>query len=126
MDSPKPRMLFIGLCRLCETGPLGLRSCGQCGRVVVLCDECDAVWRDANTAASPDMADAESLPCPYCDASLNAPPSAWASLEQCEQEAWFCDARNAGGLQVREGEPLMGGSDDEPDTGAPHDASPEA
>ena len=46
--SDKRRMYYVGFCRICGTGPLGLRECGGCGEVVVLCDECDAVlaqWR---------------------------------------------------------------------------------
>ena len=31
-------MFYVGFCRLCGTGPLGIRKCDGCGNVAVLCD----------------------------------------------------------------------------------------
>lgn len=75
-------MLSIGTCRICGTGPLGLRRCGVCRRVVVLCDECDAAWPTGETAGKPTYASEDDMPCPVCHASLLAGGSRWATAEE--------------------------------------------
>lgn len=75
-------MLTIGTCRICEAGPLGLRKCGVCRRVVVLCDECDAAWPTAETAGKPTYATQDDMPCPCCAASLLSGGSRWATNDE--------------------------------------------
>lgn len=61
---------------------MGLRRCGVCRRVVVLCDECDAAWPTEDTTGRPTYATEEDMPCPSCQASLLTGGSRWASREE--------------------------------------------
>ncbi|MEM6654517.1 MAG: hypothetical protein AAF596_01815 [Planctomycetota bacterium] len=99
-------MWYAGFCRVCETGPLGLRVCGCCERVVLLCDECDAVWTSADASSPPSFSANSKLPCPHCEASLLDPPSRWATRAECEATPWIAEAVAAGELELRKGEPL--------------------
>lgn len=80
-------MISLGTCRICKAGPLGLRKCGVCRRVVVLCDECDAAWSTADTHGKPTFATEDDMPCPACRASLLASGSSWATAD--EAAAWY-------------------------------------
>ncbi len=99
----KQTMYYVGFCRVCKTGPLGLRRCGQCGNVVLLCDECDATWNDADLAAPPQYAKDGELPCPKCEASLVESPSHWATAEQLQEADWLQEAINNGSLELKQG-----------------------
>lgn len=104
--SDKRRMYYVGFCRICGTGPLGLRECGGCGELVVLCDECDAVWSDENFAAKPQFANDGELPCPHCQESLIEQPSCWASAAKIQQSKWVQEALEAGILELQRGAAL--------------------
>ncbi|TWT95968.1 hypothetical protein Pla108_30460 [Botrimarina colliarenosi] len=81
-------MLTIGTCRLCGAGPLGLRRCGVCRRVVVLCDECDAAWPTADTGVRPTYSIEGDMPCPGCRASLVSDGSGWATRDEALEASW--------------------------------------
>ncbi|MGI9429319.1 MAG: hypothetical protein ACR2NM_11720 [Bythopirellula sp.] len=101
------KMHYIGFCRICGTGPLGLRECGGCGEIVVMCDECDAVWTDGDFQAKPMLADAAGgLPCPYCDSALLDEPSRWAPQTKIDKVAWLLDALRKGELELASGAAL--------------------
>lgn len=70
-------MASIGTCRICGTGPLRWVKCCVCRRESVLCDECDSAWKTEDTSAKPVYASEESMPCPWCRASLVGSGSAW-------------------------------------------------
>ena len=99
----KQTMFYVGFCSICETGPLGLRSCGQCGNIALLCDECDAVWEDADLAVVPQYAESGELPCRECGASLIESPSHWATAEQIQQTDWLQQAIKNGILKLKSG-----------------------
>ena len=105
MSDERP-IYYVGTCRICRTGPLGLRQCGGCDEIVVMCDECDAVWTDGNFAAKPLLANEKDLPCPFCEASLFEPPSHWAEQSAIDQLAWLQTAVQAGELVVKSGQAL--------------------
>ena len=101
--SGKQRMYYLGFCRICSTGPLGLRWCGGCGNVVVLCDECDAVWTSADLNAKPYLASVGELPCPECNFSLVDTPSRWATKSQIEACDWLQKAIEQGEIELKLG-----------------------
>lgn len=94
------QMHAVGTCRICGTGALGLRECGGCGEIVVLCDECDAVWTSADFSAKPHYAGENDLPCPYCATSLLREPSRWAAKSRIDKLAWLQTALQTGELEV--------------------------
>lgn len=96
-------MYYVAFCRVCKTGPVGVRSCGSCGKVALLCDECDAVWADAHLAAPPLFASVEELPCPHCGASLAGGASRWAGVEAIHDTPWLREALESGALELRHG-----------------------
>ena len=107
MTNDGQELVYVGFCRICGTGPLGLRECGGCGEILVMCDECDAVWTDGNFSAQPLLAgEAGALPCPYCGASLAEEPSRWAPKSKIEKVAWLLDALRNGELELGRGSPL--------------------
>ena len=97
-------MLYVGFCRICGTGPLGLRFCGQCGGIVILCDECDAVWTSADLNSKPHFANDLTLACPMCDASLVDPPARWATQDDVHNAAWLDKALKGGELELKLGQ----------------------
>ena len=99
-------MYYVGFCRICGSGPLGLRECGGCSAVVVLCDECDAVWSDADFTAKPKFADEGELPCPHCQTSLVESPSRWAQKTTLDDTAWLQAAVQSGHVEVKRGSAL--------------------
>jgi len=111
--SAKKRMYYVGFCRICGTGPLGLRACGSCDSVVVLCDECDAVWTDAEFSAKPIYAKEGELPCPHCQASLLDAPSRWATKTMINDADWMQEALTAGTLELHRGTALAPEIDEE-------------
>ncbi|MEM6328780.1 MAG: hypothetical protein AAF790_00875 [Planctomycetota bacterium] len=117
MATPPNRMYYAGFCRSCGTGPLGLRRCGGCEAIVLLCDECDAVWTSADTSAPPVLSEDPSLPCPHCTASLIGPSSAWATREQIDRTPWLVQAEQQG-MKLNAGEAFA------PDGPAAPDAEP--
>ena len=100
-------MHYIGFCRICGTGPLGLRECGSCGEIVAMCDECDAVWTDGDFQARPLLADKHgALPCPYCESSLLDEPSRWAPKSKIDKVAWLLGKLQRGEAELGSGSAL--------------------
>ncbi|QDU90114.1 hypothetical protein Pla175_35140 [Pirellulimonas nuda] len=102
MSAQRP-MYYVGFCRVCTTGPLGVRACGHCGRLSILCDECDAAWSDANLAGPPKFASEADLPCPECGKSLVGEPSHWADVSEIHDTPWLREALEAGTIELRHG-----------------------
>lgn len=97
-------MIYVDCCRLCKTGPIGLRRCGSCGAISAVCDECDALWTSADFAAPPVLEDSEVLPCPACGAGLWDEGSTWATEDQAKAEPWVAKAVSEGKLQLKRSE----------------------
>lgn len=125
MAAEPEKMYYVGECRVCTTGPLGLRRCGGCGRVVLLCDECDSVWTDADTDQPPCRAAEDDLPCPHCGASLIERPSRWATRDEADGCDWVSRAveeqrftlRQGTAFSPRRNELPTDGDDESPDDG---------
>lgn len=104
--SNKSKMYFVGFCRICGTGPLGLRACGKCGNILVLCDECDAIWTTADLTAKPYLPNSSELSCPHCQGSLIDAPSRWANLREIKATDWLRESLESGALQLQLGSAL--------------------
>ncbi|WP_425399638.1 hypothetical protein [Aeoliella sp.] len=98
-SSPK---FYVGICKLCETGPLGLRVCGDCGAVLVVCDECDAAWAGAETDQPPTTTGVTTLPCPHCHSDLFEPPAHWADADEVRACGWVDVAVQRGVLELKQ------------------------
>jgi hypothetical protein len=82
-------MYHVGSCPKCHQGLLGFRVCGGKERhLVILCDECDAVWKSPDTSRRASYPGQPELPCPDCGASLRKKPSRWASLRDIHKAGW--------------------------------------
>jgi len=82
-------MYYVGICPKCEQGTLGIRICSTQEDLVILCDECDALWLPAALTAEPVFPKQPDLPCPCCDGNLLNPPAHWASLGEIYAKGWL-------------------------------------
>lgn len=85
-------MYYIDECSICESGSLGLWACGMCQNIVILCDECDAMWPNAKVKELPIYAEEDNLPCPACSATLFENQSHWATQEEISRSQWIANA----------------------------------
>lgn len=77
-------------CPICGTGNLGFRTCDDHRTIVIMCDECDAVWLDpAQTDAS--LALYPSKPpfiVPGTSVSIAQPKAHWSSRDEIVAAGW--------------------------------------
>lgn len=84
-------MIFIEtLCPICTTGTIGFRRCASGDQVVLMCDECDSVWRNpmrinAHEALYPQPPD---FVVPALKCSVRPPLSIWATREDIIRHQW--------------------------------------
>ncbi len=116
-------MYYVGFCRLCGTGPLGLRQCGRCNKLLILCDECDAIWTSSDLKAKPFLAQSGELPCPACENSLIETPSRWATQTDIEASDWLQQALEKKQLELRQGTAFAPDATNDTTEGDTHDAS---
>ena len=100
------QMYYVGFCRVCKTGPLGLRVCGACEAIAIMCDECDSAWGAPDFSAAPTTARGEALPCPTCGESLHDASAHWARRSEIAARAWLQTAIDGGTLELKRGAPL--------------------
>lgn len=94
------KMYYVGKCRICEQGTLGLRTCGQCEAIAIVCDECDVAWDSPDLATQPTIANETTLPCPTCGESLYGGASHWTTQQEIDRRAWLQTALDSGQLQL--------------------------
>ncbi|WP_442481626.1 hypothetical protein [Aeoliella sp. SH292] len=99
-DTPLPATYYIGFCRQCGTGPLGLRTCGDCGNVLVVCDECDSAWVDGEVDQLPATTGVTTLPCPHCQSDVFEEPGHWSTPEELLYCQWLNDSIGRGDVTV--------------------------
>lgn len=97
------RMQYVGFCRVCGAGAIGVRLCGRCGDLSLVCDECGALWTDARLSGPPSMHLVDEAPCPSCGHSLWEAPSGWATRGQVFAMGWLARAIEDGVVTLREG-----------------------
>ena len=96
-------MWSIGRCPVCETGPLGLRICGSCNAMVLLCDECDTAMLTLEADSPKTLATEEAMPCPGCGDSLWSDKSHWASEQEALAEPWLSERVESGEVTLERG-----------------------
>ena len=78
-------MYYVGICSFCEQGALGIRICSSEAHALILCDECDALWKSTDLTQKPVFPKQPDLPCPCCSGNLMLPPAHWASFGEIYQ-----------------------------------------
>jgi hypothetical protein len=81
-------MLLVGVCSVCESQSAGVRVCSN-GHLVVLCYECEAVWRTPRADAPPAFPGHKAGSCTECDGSLWIEPAHWATEAEVRAAGWF-------------------------------------
>jgi len=81
-------MHYVGFCPVCGGGLLGVRACAGPAHLVILCDECDALWQTPEISDLPQFPEQPDLPCPECGAQLRAGRSRWATRGEIESAGW--------------------------------------
>jgi len=61
---------YVGACPFCGNGILRYWTCKNCSSLLVICNECDLIWKDAAAAAEHREADGTFPDCPNCPATL--------------------------------------------------------
>lgn len=82
------KMQRVGTCTVCGTGNLGIRVASSLRCVVAMCDECEAVWLDAELTNGPHSPPQPELPCPSDGSSLLDEPAHWANRDEAVAFGW--------------------------------------
>jgi hypothetical protein len=79
-------------CPICKWGAIGFRQCSDGKTIVLMCDECDAVWLDPQEIDSDHAlfpAPPEFL-VPTLECSVSVPLSHWATQKEITTRGWAC------------------------------------
>ena len=77
-------------CPVCGVVALGIRVCvGTDESLIVLCDECDAVWIHPELNDEPYFPESHDYLCLNSDRTLKSPKSYWATEEQIKAIGWW-------------------------------------
>jgi hypothetical protein len=79
---------FVGTCRCCGQGLLGIRICCEDQIGLVLCEECDAIWLEPTCAGDPLFPGQPESTCPRCGRPIWHPPAHWASQDEVDRLDW--------------------------------------
>ncbi|MEZ6090606.1 MAG: hypothetical protein R3C05_21815 [Pirellulaceae bacterium] len=81
----------IDYCPVCGAGLLGVRICGlgtHDAHGLVVCDECEAIWKEPDVSTPHQYTDASDARCPKCALPLWGPQSRWATAEDLVYLNW--------------------------------------
>ena len=81
-------MFSVGSCSRCQQGLLGVRICCPDEIGLVVCDECEAIWLDAECTGPPLYPDSPGSLCPRCGQDLWQSASHWATAEEVDRLGW--------------------------------------
>jgi hypothetical protein len=79
-------MYYVDQCPICEAGLRGFRTCPQ-GHVVVLCDECEAVWISPY-GNGPLFSAPPATHCPQCGSDLFDSHAHWSDTQEIGAAGW--------------------------------------
>jgi hypothetical protein len=84
-------MFYIGTpCPACFAGAVGFRRCSNEQSIVLMCNECDAVWLQPSevTLESAFFPTAPEYAVPSLDCSLASPAADWAKRDEIKSVGW--------------------------------------
>lgn len=84
-------MLFIDhVCPICGGGSIGFRRCGGITKLVLMCDECDAVWLEPTetSAASALFPEGPDFRVPGCTFTVGGTGARWATWDEVAAAGW--------------------------------------
>lgn len=90
-ESPQEPWIHLGDCPVCVDGIVRVRVCeGDCSgkQLYGLCDECEAIWLEPDTATEKHFPDAVNPLCPTCGESIYGERSRWALPQDVKGTAW--------------------------------------
>lgn len=78
------------ICPLCEQGARGFYKCSDNKTIVLLCDECDAIWLDPTKTNEPDsvFASAPDYQIPGLQCALSGEAADWATESEICAYGW--------------------------------------
>lgn len=81
---------LAGICPICGAGVLGFRLCSDGATIVVMCDECDAIWLDARQLdrALAMSTEPPEFQVPGLSCSISSPRARWAKKPELEAAGW--------------------------------------
>jgi Zn-finger nucleic acid-binding protein len=89
-------MLYVeGNCPSCDAGLLGFRRCDDGKTLVLMCDECDAVWLDPadQTIEAVRYPGVHSFKIPGLPYKLGGGAAGWATRAEVERAGWQADIK---------------------------------
>jgi hypothetical protein len=79
---------YLGNCRCCQQGLLGIRICCDDEIGLVVCDECEAIWLEPECTGDPLTPAQPDSRCPRCQRPIWQRPGHWASWAEVERLGW--------------------------------------
>lgn len=92
---PSDPWIHIGECPVCVDGLCRVRTCQPEGgepHFFALCDECESIWTEPDTASQKQFPEPENANCPVCSLPLYGPQSHWAVPDEIRGTAWESEA----------------------------------
>lgn len=81
-------MYYVGTCRCCEQGLLGIRICCEDEIGLILCEECEAIWLHPTCPGSPLFPQQPDSACPRCNRPIWEAPAHWATQAEVDRLDW--------------------------------------
>src|SRR3954468_24330151 len=84
-------MLHVeGICPFCHGGSVGFGPCSDGKTIVLMCDECEALWLDPEhrTAADILFPHSGSFEVPGLEVSIGGDRAGWATRAEVESAGW--------------------------------------
>jgi hypothetical protein len=85
-------MLYIAKrCSVCETGNIGFRRCSDEKALVLMCDECDALWLSPTTVGPEHALYARppDFKVPGMGCAIAGGQAGWASRDEVSRQGWI-------------------------------------
>jgi hypothetical protein len=77
-------------CPVCGTISLSIRVCGgEDEEIIVLCEECDAIWLEPDLSGEPYFPEEHNMLCPSGKGTIASPESYWANEAQIKAKGWW-------------------------------------